>query len=80
MQFAPVWAVLLALPTPHYDPRAQHTYEGLVRGSRTTRGLAAVTRTAPAAAAANAAAAATNPVEAPIAASNFRLGMGVLHA
>ena len=48
--------------------------------SRTTKGLAAVTRTAIPAARAKPAAAAANPMEAPTAASNFRLAMGVLHA
>ena len=81
MRFAPVWFALLAQPTlPPYDPRAQHTYEGLVPGSRTTRGLAAVTRTAPPAAAIADNATAADPVEAPCAASNFRQPMGVLHA
>ena len=81
VQFAPACPALLALPIPHYDPGAKHAYEGLVPGSRTTRGVAAVTRTAPPAASANtAAAAAVNPLEAPTAASNFRLAMGVLHA
>ena len=51
VQFAPVWSALRSLPTPPpHDPAAQHTYEGLVLGSRTTRGLAAVTWTAPPAA------------------------------
>ena len=69
-----------AAPPPPHDPGAQHTYEGLLPASRTTRGLATVTRTAPLAAAANTAAVAADPVEAPTAASIFRLAMGVLHA
>ena len=52
----------------------------MVPRSRTARGLAAVTPTAPPLAPANAAAAAADPVEAPTAASNFGLAMGVLHA
>ena len=77
VQFAPVWSALLSLPTPAYNPAAQHTYEELVPGLRTTRGLAAVTRTAPpAATTANNA----DPVEAPSRASSFRQAMWVLHA
>ena len=81
VQFAPVWSALLALPPPPpYDPAAQHSYEWLVPGSRTTRGLAAVTRTAPLAAAIAANNNTADPVEAPSPASSFRQAMGVLHA
>ena len=80
VQFAPVWSALLSLPTPPYDPAAQHTYEGLVPGSRTTRGLAAVTRTAPPAATRANNANAADPVQAPSPASSFRQVRGVLHA
>ena len=77
MQFAPVWSAMLSLPTPLYDPAAQHTYQGLVPVSRTTRGLAAVTPTPPLAAnTANAA----DPMEAPSPASSFMQAMAVLHA
>ena len=76
MQFAPVWLIPLALPSPHYNPAAK----GLVPGSRTTRGWAAVTQTIAPAAAGNAAAAASDPEEAPTAASNFQLAVGVVHA
>ena len=80
VQFAPVWSCMLSLPTPRYDPAAQHTYNGLRPGSRTTRGLGAVTRMAlPAATTANNAHAA-DPVEAPSPASSFTQAMGVLHA
>ena len=80
MQLAPVWPALLSVPTPPYDPVAQHNYEALVLGSRTTRGLAAVTRTAfPAATTANTRNAA-DLVEAPSRAASFRPAMGMLHA
>ena len=81
MQFAPVWSALLSFPPPPpYDPAAQHTYEGLVPWSRTTRGSAAVTRTVPPAATTANNANAADPVEAPSPASSFRHVMGVLHA
>ena len=80
VQFAPVWSSLLTLPTPPYDPAAHHTYEGLVPGSRTTRGLAAVTRTSPPAANTAPATNAADPAEAPNPASSFRQAMGLLHA
>ena len=80
MQLAPVWSAMLSLPTPHYDPVAQHTYEGLMPGSRTNRGLAAVTRTAPPAANTAPATNAADPVEAPGPPSSFSQAMGVLHA
>ena len=80
MHFALVSCALLALPPPPYDPAAQHTYEGLVPGSRTTRGLATVTRTAPLAAAITANTNATDPVHALGPASSFRQAMGVPHA
>ena len=63
--FAPVWPVLLALPSPQHNSGAQHTYKGLVPRSWTTRGLAAVTRTLTPGAAANPAASAAGPLEAP---------------
>ena len=68
-----------AHPSP-YDPAAQHTYEGRVSGSRTTRGLAAVTRTTPPAATTANNANTADPVEAPSPASSFRQAMGVVHA
>ena len=72
---------LLALPSPSYDPGAEHTHQGLVLEARTTRGLAPVTQTAPPAAAANTAAAvAADTVEAPTTATNFWLAVGVLLA
>ena len=80
VQFAPVWSALLSLPTPPYDPAAQHTYEGLVPGSRTTRGLAAVTQRGPLEANTAPATNAANPVEAPSPASSFMQAMGVLYA
>ena len=80
VQFTPVWYAVLSLPTSPYDPAAQHTYEGLVPGSRTTRGLAAVTRTPPRAAHTAPAASAADLVDAPSPASSFRQAMGVLHA
>ena len=42
-----MWSAVMSLPNLPYNSAAQHTYEGLVPGSRTTRGLAAVTRTPP---------------------------------
>ena len=48
--------------------------------SPTTQGLAAFTWMAPVAAATKPAASADDPVEAPTAASNYWLAMGVLHA
>ena len=80
VQFAPVWSALLSLPTPPYDPAAQHTYEGLVPGLRTTRGWAAVTRTPPPAANTAPTTNAADPVEAPCPAPSFKQAMGVLHA
>ena len=80
VQFAPLWSALLSLPPPPYDPAAQHTYEGLVPGLRTTRGWAAVTRTATPAATTAPATNAAHPVEALSPASSFRQAMGVLHA
>ena len=71
MQFAPVWSALLALPTHPYHPGAQHTYEGLVPRSLTSRGVVAVTRPAPQAAAIAANTTTADPVEAASAASNF---------
>ena len=79
VQLAPVWSALLSLPIPPYDPAAQHTHEGLVPGSQTTRGLAAVTRTAPPAATTANNANAADPVEASSPASSFKRAMGVLH-
>ena len=32
VQFALMWSAVLSLPSPPYDPAAQHTYEGLVPG------------------------------------------------
>ena len=75
-------SAVLSPPTPPNDPAAQHTYEGLVPGSCTTRGLAAVTRTPPPPPAATTANT-TNAAglgEAPSPASSFRHAMGVLHA
>ena len=73
--------VCRAVPAhPPYNPAAHHTYEGLVHGSRTTRGLAAVTRTAPPATTTANSANAANPVEAPSPPSSFRQAMGLLHA
>ena len=79
MQILSRLVCVLALPTPPYNPGAHHTYEGLVPGSRTTRGLAAVNRTAPPVAAIAANASVANPVEAPRAASNLWQAIGVLH-
>ena len=63
-----------------YDLGPKHTYDGLVPRYRTTSGLATVPRTAFPAAAANTTAAAIDPLGAPIAASDFRLAMGVVPA
>ena len=80
VQFASVWFALLSLPTPPPNPAAQHTYEGLMPGLRTTRGLVAVTQTAPPAATTANNANAADPVEAPSPASSFKQAMGLLHA
>ena len=80
VQLAPVWSALLSLPSPPYDPAPQHTDDGLLPGSRTTRGLAAVTRTAPPTANTAPATNAADPVEAPSRVSSFTQAMGVLHA
>ena len=69
-----------ALRTPPYDPRAHETYKGLVLASPTTQGLAAFTWMAPVAATTKPAASADDPVEAPTAAPNYWLAMGVVHA
>ena len=65
MQFAPMCCALMSLPTPPYNPAAQHTHEGLVPGPHTTRGLAPITRTAPPAATTANTTNAADPVEAP---------------
>ena len=59
---------------------AQYTYERLLPGSRTTRGLVPVTQKAPPAATTANTANATDPVEAPSPASSFKQAIGVRHA
>ena len=74
--FAPNWPTLLALPNPIYDPGAQHTYEGLVAGSRgTNKGVAAVVRQPKTTRTPTA-----DPVEAPTASAAFRAAMGAVQA
>ena len=80
MQFALLRSALLSLPTPPYDPAAQHTYYKLVPGSRTTCGSAAVSPTASPAANTTNATNTADRVEVPSPTSSFRQAMGVPHA
>ena len=76
MYFARNWPILLALPNPIDNPGAQHTYEGLVAGSRgTKKGVAAVVRQPKTTRTPTA-----DPVEAPTTSAAFRAARGAVQA